>query len=162
MSTFTDIFRKAWRPLLLAATCAFTGPAAAASMAAVDGGLVEPLFPIEGEGATVVAAFRIDVLPVTNAEFLAFVETHPEWQRGNVPQVFGGAAYLRGWASGTDLGALDPDAPVTNVTWFAAAAYCGRGARASPPRPSGSSLPTPGSRASSAGTSPATTNGSSR
>lgn len=130
MSTFTSIFRKAWRPLLLAATCAFTGPAAAASMAAVDGGLVEPLFPIEGEGATVVAAFRIDVLPVTNAEFLAFVETHPEWQRGNVPQVFGGAAYLRGWASGTDLGALDPDAPVTNVTWFAAAAYCeARGSR---------------------------------
>ncbi len=129
MTMSTSIRHKLAKLMLLVAACA-CGLAAAASMAAVDGGLVEPLFPIEGEGATVVAAFRIDVLPVTNAEFLAFVEANPEWQRGNVPQVFGGAAYLRGWASGTDFGTLDPTAPVTNVTWFAAAAYCeARGAR---------------------------------
>lgn len=130
MTTIASTCSKLLASLLVASVCAFGGRATAANMVAVEGGLVEPLFPIEGEGPTLVATFRIDVLPVTNGEFLAFVEAHPEWRRGNVPQVFGGASYLRGWASDTDLGELDPNAPVTSVTWFAAAAYCeARGSR---------------------------------
>jgi len=102
------------------------GPA----MVEIPGGPVELLFPVEGEEPVEVAPFRIDVLPVTNAEFLAFVEAHPEWARSAVPQVFAGPGYLAGWAGDLDLGALDPAAPATQVSWFAAAAYCeARGAR---------------------------------
>ena len=93
-------------------------------MVSVAAGEVELLFPIEGEAALEVDEFLIDSLPVTNAQFLAFVEGNPEWARSAVPSVFAAGSYLSGWAGDFDLGSLDPAAPATNVSWFAAAAYC--------------------------------------
>ncbi len=104
--------------------------AAAPNMVALKGGNVELLFPVADEGPTLVAPFSVDVVPVTNADFLAFLAAHPEWQRGNVPEVFAGENYLVAWPADLGLGDLDPNAPVTDVTWFAAAAYCeARGGR---------------------------------
>jgi sulfatase modifying factor 1 len=61
---------------------------------------------------------------VTNAEVLAFVTANPEWRRTRVNRLFADAGYLRHWAGDTQLGPLaPPDAPVTNVSWFAARAY---------------------------------------
>ena len=78
-----------------------------------------------------VAAFRLDVTPVTEAGFAAFVAAHPRWRRDRVPGIFADAGYLRHWASAEGPGAgARPDAPVVNVSWFAARAYCqARGAR---------------------------------
>src|SRR5690606_5785832 len=98
--------------------------AKAPSMVRVEGGEVELLFPIEGEEALRVATFTIDTVPVTNAQYLAFVTEHPEWARSQVPDVFAGVSYLASWAGDHDLGTVDPQAPATNVSWFAAAAYC--------------------------------------
>lgn len=71
-----------------------------------------------------VAAFVIDVRPVTNAEFLAFVREHPEWRRSRVDPLFCDASYLRHWRGDLELGDLAPAAsPVVNVSWFAARAY---------------------------------------
>ncbi len=96
----------------------------------VPGGEVALLFPVEGEALVSVDPFAIDATPVTNAQFLAFVRDHPEWARGAAPRVFAGDAYLAHWGADGGLGSSDPDAPVTNVSWFAAAAYCeARGAR---------------------------------
>jgi formylglycine-generating enzyme len=72
-----------------------------------------------------VAAFRMDVEPVTNAQFLAFVTVHAEWQKSKVKPIFAEDRYLRRWPADLEL----PDAaaaqePVTNVSWFAAQAYC--------------------------------------
>lgn len=72
-----------------------------------------------------IAAFRLGVEPVTNAEFLAFVEVHPEWRKSKVKPIFADSRYLSGWPADLEL----PDAaaanqPVTNVSWFAAEAYC--------------------------------------
>jgi len=94
------------------------------AMADIEGGTVELLFPIEGEEETRIEPFRIDLFPVTNAEFLQFVMANPTWTRSALPEVFGAPGYLAGWAGDYDLGNLDPTAPVTNVSWFAAAAYC--------------------------------------
>ena len=94
------------------------------AMAEIQGGTVELLFPVEGEEETKIEPFRIDVYPVTNAEFLDFVTANPLWARSMVPEVFAARGYLSGWSSDFDIGALNPDAPVTNVSWFAAAAYC--------------------------------------
>jgi len=94
------------------------------TMVSVAAGEVELLFPIEGEAALPVDAFLIDSVPVTNAQYLAFVAEHPEWARTAAPSVFAGDSYLAGWAGDFDLGSLNPDAPATNVSWFAAAAYC--------------------------------------
>ncbi|MBK7581643.1 MAG: formylglycine-generating enzyme family protein [Myxococcales bacterium] len=63
-------------------------------------------------------------LPTTNADFLWFVRTHPEWRRGNVSGLFADYPYLEHWAGPTTLGAVAPAQPVTNVSWFAAKAYC--------------------------------------
>lgn len=116
----------------------------------VEGGDWEPLFPVEGEGAVAVEPFYLDATPVTNAQFLAFVNAYPEWRPGAVPAVFAEDGYLAGWspdaaeptvqgpaqvqgvpALGREaLGDAHPEAPVTNVSWFAAVAYCeARGAR---------------------------------
>jgi len=78
-----------------------------------------------------VRAFALDRHPVTRAQYLAFVRANPRWRRGGVPRAFAGPAYLSGWPSPLAVGtAVDARRPVTEVSWFAARAYCAsRGAR---------------------------------
>jgi formylglycine-generating enzyme required for sulfatase activity len=72
-----------------------------------------------------VAAFELRKTPVTVAEFARFVQTHPEWRKGGAPAVFVDARYLAAWSGPADPGpALAPDAPVVDVSWFAARAFC--------------------------------------
>ena len=78
------------------------------------------------KGANVrVASFALMKRPVTNAEFLAFVKTHPQWRRDRVAGVLAEPRYLSHWSGAMELGpkAL-PQQPVTWVSWFAANAYC--------------------------------------
>jgi formylglycine-generating enzyme required for sulfatase activity len=71
-----------------------------------------------------VAAFDMDVYPVTNAQYLAFVRDHPEWRRSRVQRLFADDAYLRHWRGDLELGDDAPSSsPVVNVSWFAARAY---------------------------------------
>jgi formylglycine-generating enzyme len=73
----------------------------------------------------VVGAFRLGIEPVTNAEFLDFVTAHPWWRKSRIKPLFADERYLRRWPS--DLELADSQArnePVTNVSWFAARAYC--------------------------------------
>ncbi len=78
------------------------------------------------KGNNTVAPFAMMKTPVTNAEFLAFVQSHPQWRRDQVPGVYAEAAgYLKQWQAPMQLGdAAGPEQPVTNVSWFAASAYC--------------------------------------
>ena len=72
-----------------------------------------------------VARFNLDRRPVTNAEYLTFVISHPQWRRGRIATLFADSDYLSHWAGGQQLGAsAQPDQPVTRVSWFAARAYC--------------------------------------
>lgn len=74
---------------------------------------------------TQVAAFELQKVPVTNADFLAFVQAHPQWQRDKVASIFAESRYLSQWAGPTKLGdAALPEQPVIQVSWFAASAYC--------------------------------------
>jgi formylglycine-generating enzyme required for sulfatase activity len=71
-----------------------------------------------------VAAFEMDVHPVTNAEFLAFVDRHPQWRRSQAKKLFVDEVYLAHWKGDLELGDMAPPAsPVVNVSWFAARAY---------------------------------------
>lgn len=78
-----------------------------------------------------VPAFRIDVHPVTNGEFLAFLREHPRWQRSQVAPLFADERYLAHWLGDLDPGPWAPlDAPVVQVSWFAARAFtAARGGR---------------------------------
>ncbi len=79
----------------------------------------------DSDGKVTIGAFELMAAPVTNAQFLAFVTTHPQWRRGSAPVIFAEPRYLSHWTGPLSLGkkAL-ADQPVTQVSWFAAQAYC--------------------------------------
>ncbi len=101
-------------------------PAAAADYAALPGGSFSSVLPADGKAAAAqVPPFRLREEPVTNAEFLAFVQSHPRWRRGRVASVFADAGYLSHWAGADALGPeVLPQQPVTQVSWLAAQAFC--------------------------------------
>jgi sulfatase modifying factor 1 len=71
-----------------------------------------------------VAAFQMDVYPVTNAEYLELVRAHPEWQRSHVSRLFADTSYLHHWQGDLELGSnAPPMSPVVYVSWFAARAF---------------------------------------
>lgn len=116
----------------LAVVLATAGPARArplrapAGMALVGPGSYSPLYPASPAERTVaVRAFLLDRKPVTNREFLSFVRAAPEWRRDGIKRVFADDGYLSQWATPDSLGpGVRPASPVTNVSWFAAKAYC--------------------------------------
>jgi formylglycine-generating enzyme required for sulfatase activity len=83
------------------------------------------------KGKVRIAPFALMRRPVTNAEFLAFVQAHPQWRRDRVAGVFAEPRYLSHWGSATALGSsAQSGQPVVQVSWFAAHAYCeAQGAR---------------------------------
>ena len=100
----------------------------------VGPGVYRPMYPASPREARVsVPAFRLDVLPVTNAEFLAFVRATPKWQRGRASRLVVDDRYLSHWAGPLELGPqARPAQPVTRVSWFAAKAYCAAAGRRLP------------------------------
>jgi len=121
-------------------TCAAVAAAAVAQddMVPIPAGSYVPFYTRESvrkpQTATPVSAFALDRAPVTNAQFLAFVQRHPEWSRSRVPALFADRHYLQDWAADFRLAdARAGERPVTDVSWFAAQAYC---------RAQGKSLPT--------------------
>jgi len=103
-------------------------PSATAAPAYVDipGARFASALAVDGAAAKIaIARFAMRVEPVTNAEFLAFVRDHPRWQRGKVPALLAGPDYLGAWQAPLALGPNAPQTrPVTDVSWFAARAYC--------------------------------------
>ena len=72
-----------------------------------------------------VKAFSVRVMPVTNAQFLAFVNANQNWSRDRVAVIFADRNYLHSWPSADAFGAPDDaQRPVTSVSWFAAQAFC--------------------------------------
>ena len=67
-------------------------------------------------------AFYMDEHEVTNAQFKAFVDANPWWQKDRIEDRFHDSAYLDGW-TGTDYPFGKADYPVTYVSWYAAMAY---------------------------------------
>src|SRR3954465_7287226 len=98
-----------------------------AGMARIPAGTYSPLFRAEGDSTKVnVAAFYLDILPVTNGDFLEFVRRNPRWRRSRIPRLFADSEYLKLWAGDLELGtACRSNAPVTYISWFAAKAYAG-------------------------------------
>lgn len=116
--------------LLLCMAPAIAG--ADAGWAPLPGGEFRSVLRYEDTGGVVkVAPFELQRRPVTNAEYLAFVKAHPQWQRGRAPTVFAESRYLEKWRGPLDPGPLaTPAQPVVQVSWFAAQAYCeAQGAR---------------------------------
>lgn len=70
-------------------------------------------------------SFIIDKYPVTNILYLDFVKHNSKWMKSNIKSVFADITYLRNWQNDTILGSkIGENAPVTNISWFSAKAYC--------------------------------------
>lgn len=96
-----------------------------AGMVTIPAGVYVPLLRgAQDEVETLVVAFLLDELPVTNAEFLAFVAERPKWRRSQVSGLFADESYLENWDTDLTPGDKAPlGAPVVRVSWFAARAY---------------------------------------
>jgi len=112
--------------IALAAVCA---AGHAAEYAKLPGGRFESVLP-QGAVPTAstpvdIAPFAMRVTPVTAGEYAAFVAAQPQWQRGRAARVMADARYLAKWATPLLPGAAVPaSSPVTDVSWFAASAFC--------------------------------------
>lgn len=91
-------------------------------MATVKGGVYLPLYGT-ADKTVKVNPFMMDVYPVTNADFLKFVKENPQWKKSSIKKLFADESYLTKWTSDENFSGL-PNAPVTNVSWFAAKKYC--------------------------------------
>ena len=66
--------------------------------------------------------YLIDIYPVTNAQYLAFLEANPQWYKRNFPRDLHDGSYLESWI-GRKYPRDRADHPVIYVSWFAAMAY---------------------------------------
>jgi formylglycine-generating enzyme required for sulfatase activity len=118
--------RKAFAALLLALPFAGLAGDAGSRYVGLPGGIFTSALQYEDAKSGVrIAPFALRRKPVTNAEFLAFVQQHPQWRRDRVAPVLAETRYLSHWKSATELGPqAQPQQPVVWVSWFAASAYC--------------------------------------
>ena len=93
-------------------------------MAIIKKGSYTPLY---GRDSTQVKVdgFLIDVYPVTVAEYVEFVKENPKWRKSQVKGIFADKNYLNSWIDDLHPNSSTKDnEPITNVSWFAAKAYC--------------------------------------
>ena len=76
----------------------------------------QPVHPVH------IDAFFIDIYEVTNAQYKAFIDANPQWQKDNIEDEFHRGFYLHFW-DGTNYPAGKANYPVTHVSWYAAMAY---------------------------------------
>jgi formylglycine-generating enzyme required for sulfatase activity len=93
-------------------------------MVYVKGGKYVPLYGKKNK-AIEVKKLLMDVYPVTNANFLKFVIKNKRWQKSKIKKLFADDNYLNNWENDTILSSdMKPNEPVTNISWYAANAYC--------------------------------------
>lgn len=94
------------------------------TMVLVPDGTYKPF--IKGDSKQIsVASFFIDEKQVSNADFRKFVKENPQWSKENARKLFVDSDYLSQWESDSTVSKKSASgAPVVNVSWFAAKAYC--------------------------------------
>jgi formylglycine-generating enzyme len=94
-------------------------------MATINGGAFVPLYGATDKKPVKVAPFKLDIYPVTNAQYLAFVKKYPAYSRSKMKGIFADKSYLSQWESDFNYGKNNlSSAPITNISWFAAKKYC--------------------------------------
>ena len=109
---------------IICSTLTYSIVAQTQGMATVKGGVYIPLYGVDSTTIQV-DSFLMDIYPVSNTEFSRFIQKYPEWKRNTVKRLFADKNYLMLWETNDNPGSqLHPNAPVTNVSWFAAKKYC--------------------------------------
>lgn len=93
-------------------------------MIEIPAGTYIPFFGQDSVKEVYVSTFLMDETLVTNEEFLSFLKANPEWTRSKILKLYADSNYLKNWVSDFDIpNGVSADAPVTNVSWYAAKAY---------------------------------------
>jgi formylglycine-generating enzyme len=93
-------------------------------MEEIKGGYYIPLYGRDSLKVQI-PDFNMDVYPVTNQEFVLFTIQNPKWRRTNLIRLFADKSYLINWETDSTIGDKQSlKSPVTNISWFAANAYC--------------------------------------
>ncbi len=66
--------------------------------------------------------FYIDQYPVTNAQYKAFLDANPQWNKHEIPKKYCDVDYLKHWRR-SSFPSGEADYPIVNVSWYAAMAY---------------------------------------
>lgn len=113
-----------WLPGMAIAVAISAEPAPRQLMP-VAGAAFETVLPIApGQTKATVQAFGLDKFPVTNADFARFVKANPQWRRDRITKLFADDKYLAHWRDPSSAGESMARQPVTQVSWYAARAYC--------------------------------------
>lgn len=101
-----------------------TATAQPGKMVSVKGGTFVPLYG-DSKYPIKVNDFQMDVYPVTNDDFMAFLEKYPKWKKGKIIKLYADEGYLYSYNKDSKLADLSKGKmPVTNVSWFVAKEYC--------------------------------------
>ena len=115
-----SVTRHAAKKIFAACLVLLTSAIQGKDMVRIPAGSFRPFDLKKEQKAVRVTAFHLDKYPVTVAEFSAFVQKHPDWKKENVPAIKGDSGYLKG----VDLAQPQKNAVMTQVSWYAARAYC--------------------------------------
>ena len=91
-------------------------------MLLIKGGEFSPFYGIQGN--VKINDFYMDEHPVTQEDFVAFLQKYPEWKKSKTKQIFADKAYLSNWIEDDSYGTLNAQSPVNYISWFAARKYC--------------------------------------
>ena len=93
---------------------------------AIPGGTISTLLPPDGKQAPVtLARFSMRVRPVSQAEFAKFVQKTPLWRKSKAASsALADGQYLQHWPTDVAPNKAQSLQPATDVSWFAAVAYC--------------------------------------
>lgn len=93
-------------------------------MVRIDGGAYEAFIGKDSGRIVKVETFYLDDSPVTNADYLRFLKANPQWTKSKVKRLYADSAYLHYWKGDFQIPEnLSMEAPVTNVSWYAAKEY---------------------------------------
>ena len=112
--------RHAAKKVFAACLMLLTSAVYSKDMVRISAGSFRPFDLKKEQKAVRVPQFYIDTYPVTVVEFAAFVQKNPDWKKEAVPAIKGDSGYLKG----VDLANPPKKAVMTQVSWYAARAYC--------------------------------------
>ena len=92
----------------------------------IPGGTFKTLLPPDGkQGSATLPDYLMRVMPVSQDEFSKFVQSQPQWRRTRAAHSsLADRQYLRQWSGDRGPDPVQALQPVTDVSWFAADAYC--------------------------------------
>lgn len=93
-------------------------------MALIKKGSYVPLYGSVDKQPIDIPSFYIDIYPVTNKAYLQFLKSNPEYSKSKIKRLYATKSYLSTWPTDNSFGDADPNAPITNISWYAAKKYC--------------------------------------